>query len=89
MNIEDYRCTSKYTEVIHIAHRRRIEVYLHTLCGKKEEMSFYDLSEVQMRNHSSFIEVLYRKFCPLCFEKLPDKVKKEVTFNFILAKLKG
>ncbi len=92
MNIEDYRCTSKYTKVVHIAFKilkTRTTVYVNTLCDNKEEMSFYDLSEVHKRNPVRFIEVLYRKFCPLCFEKLPDKVKKEVTCNFIVAKLKG
>lgn len=80
--IEDYYCTAAWqTEKIHI-NSKWGKIY-KTSCGL-QLISYHSL-----KIHSSYIKYgTYKDLCKTCIKRLPDNVREEVIYNFVLAKVK-
>lgn len=83
--IEDYYCTSRYRllDIVHITENEDG----NRMCNNKHELTWYSLSTIQEYWDEEPI-TLYSDLCIKCIKKLPDNVREEVIYNYVLAKVK-
>lgn len=82
--IEDYYCTTRFrSDIVHITE----EEDGHRMCDKKHELTWYKLYYMHVYV-DSIPTTLYSNLCIKCLKKLPDNVREEVIYNYVLAKIK-
>ena len=83
--IEDYYCTTRFrSDIIHITEKEDSK----KLCNNKFERWFYPLSIIYKYTNEEPI-TLYSNMCKTCIKRLPNNVREEVIYNYVLAKLKS
>lgn len=82
--IEDYYCTASWqTRKIHITYKKFQTC--STLCNSQLQLSSYH----SLKTHSTLICYSdYTNLCKTCIKKLPNNVREELIYTYVLAKVK-